>query len=148
MSHYDDMREKDVKPSKRPAVKKAKKKTGRPKVDIDYKTLDKLCGIQCTGEECAAILGMDYDTLNAALKRDGNKSFSDYFTQKGAHGKMSLRRRQYEVANSGNPTMLIWLGKQWLGQEDKSKLDLSSSDGSMTPGKNLSDEELLRIASE
>ena len=51
MSHYDDLREKDVQTSKRPAVKKAKNKGGRPKEPIDYSTLDKLCGIQCTGEE-------------------------------------------------------------------------------------------------
>ena len=39
-----------------------KNKGGRPKVVIDYKTLEKLCAIHCTGEECAAILGVDYDT--------------------------------------------------------------------------------------
>ena len=70
-------------------------------------------------EECASIIGMKYDTLNAALKRDGNKGFSDYFAQKGANGKMSLRRKQFDQAMSGNSTMLIWLGKQWLNQSEK-----------------------------
>ena len=126
MSHYDDLREKDVQTSKRPAVKKAKNKGGRPKIDIDYKTLDKLCGIQCTGEECAAILGISYEHLNNQLKRDGNGGFLDYFKQKGAQGKMSLRRKQYEVATSGNPTMLIWLGKQWLGQAEKQETEVKS----------------------
>ena len=120
MSHYDDIREKDVQTSKRPAVKKAKTK---PHAVIDYKTLDKLCGIQCTGEECAAVLGMDYDTLNKGLKREGHGGFTDYFAQKSANGKASLRRKQYEVANSGNPTMLIWLGKQWLGQSEKQEVE-------------------------
>ena len=78
-----------------------------------------MCAIHCTGEECAAILGISYDTLNRALKRDGNKGFADYFKQKGANGKMSLRRKQYDHAMGGNSTMLIWLGKQWLGQSDK-----------------------------
>ena len=78
-----------------------------------------MCAIHCTGEECAAILGISYDTLNRALKRDGNKGFADYFKQKGASGKMSLRRKQYDHAMGGNSTMLIWLGKQWLGQSDK-----------------------------
>ena len=31
----------------------------------------------------------------------------------------SIRRKQYEVAMNGNATMLIWLGKQFLGQADK-----------------------------
>ena len=99
---------------------------GRPKKPIDYATLDKLCGIQCTGEECAAILGISYEHLNNQLKRDGNGGFLDYFKQKGAQGKMSLRRKQYEVATSGNPTMLIWLGKQWLGQAEKQETEVKS----------------------
>ena len=96
-----------------------KKKITKPLHQLDYKKLDAMCAIHCTGEECAAILGVDYDTLNKALKRDGNKGFTDYFKQKGANGKMSLRRKQYDHAMGGNSTMLIWLGKQWLGQSDK-----------------------------
>ena len=96
-----------------------KKIKTKPIKQIDYKKLDAMCAIQCTGEECASILGMDYDTLNAALKRDGNTGFSDYFKIKSATGKMSLRRKQYNLAESGNATMLIWLGKQWLGQCEK-----------------------------
>ena len=93
---------------------------------LDYKTLDNLCAIQCTGEECAAILNIDYDTLNAALKRDGNKGFSEYFKLKGAKGKVSLRRKQFQTAEKGNVTMLIWLGKQYLGQSDKQEVSGSS----------------------
>ena len=95
------------------------KRITKPLHQLDYKKLDAMCAIHCTGEECAAILGVDYDTLNRALKRDGNKGFSEYFSQKGANGKMSLRRKQYDHAMGGNSTMLIWLGKQWLGQSDK-----------------------------
>lgn len=32
---------------------------------------------------------------------------------------MSLRRQQIALAEKGNATMLIWLGKQLLGQSDK-----------------------------
>lgn len=119
MSHYDDLREN----TKINHPKKKRGKGGRKRIEIDYATLDKLCSMQCTGEECAAILSINYDTLNAALKRDKNGGFSEYFKQKSAVGKMSLRRRQYEVARDGNPAMLIWLGKQWLNQSDKSELE-------------------------
>lgn len=121
MSHYDELREEEVQTSKRPAVKKAKKKVnkgGRPKIAIDYQKLDTMCAIQCTGEECAAILDISYEHLNNQLKRDGNGGFLDYFKKKSAGGKMSLRRKQYDLASAGNPTMLIWLGKQWLGQHE------------------------------
>ena len=95
-----------------------KNKGGRPTARIDYETLAKLCQIHCTGEECASILEMDYDTLNNNLERDGHIGFTDYFKRKSASGKASLRRKQIAVALDGNPTMLIWMGKQQLDQRD------------------------------
>lgn len=121
-------------------------KGGPPKTIIDYETLDDLCNIHCTGEECAAILGMDYDTLNVRLKEDGNGGFSDYFKIKSAGGKMSLRRRQIGLALEGNPTMLIWMGKQQLGQTDKREVDSKSSDGSMSPKPALDPSKLSKSA--
>jgi len=113
--------------------KKVKKnKGGRPKKIIDYEKLDRLCYIQCTGEEIAAILGMSYELLNNKLKREKKKGFLDYFGEKSAGGKMSLRRRQFAMAET-NPTMSIWLGKQYLKQVDKQELNHRSSDGSMAP---------------
>ena len=106
----------------------------RPRKQIDWETVDKLCAIQCTGNEIAAFVSVDYDTLNAAAKRDHGMGFSDYFAQKSAPGKISLRRVQFQTATEDrNPTMLIWLGKQMLDQQDKQKTDVVSSDGSMTP---------------
>jgi len=97
----------------------AKNKGGRPRKKIDYRQLEELCRIQCTGEECAAVLGIDYDTLNIALKRDGHGGFSEYIKSKSGYGKASLRRLQWKSAQAGNVSMLIWLGKQYLGQTDK-----------------------------
>lgn len=97
---------------------KQKKLMARPQKQIDWDQVDKLCAIHCTGEEQANILGVDYDTLNRACHREHNLSFAEYFKQKSATGKMSLRRRQYSAAMDGNTTMLVWLGKNWLGQSD------------------------------
>ena len=97
---------------------------GRPRVDIDYDQLKKLCVIQCTGEECAAMLGLDYETLNRRLKQDGHGGFKEYFAQNSSGGKASLRRRQFQAAMEGQPTMLVWLGKQWLGQTDRQETTL------------------------
>jgi len=109
-------------PPKSKAKPKSKNKGGRPKVVIDYVMLDKYCAIQCTGEECAALLSIDYDTLNRCLKRDHKVGFTDYYAQKSVIGKASLRRTQFKTAEAGNPTMLIWLGKQWLGQREPEPL--------------------------
>lgn len=92
----------------------------RKKIVIDYETLQELCKIHCTGEECAAILHIDYDTLNSALKRDKHGGFSEYLKRHSADGKASLRRKQFSSAvDGGNVPMMIWLGKQHLGQLDK-----------------------------
>ena len=92
---------------------------GRPAIEIDWAKVEELCSLQCTQEEIAAELGICADTLQNACKRDHSSDFSAYFGQKRKKGFVSLRRKQYEVATSGNPTMLIWLGKQHLNQSDK-----------------------------
>jgi len=97
-------------------------KGGRPRIELDLNTIDKLCAIQCTGEEIASVLSIDYDTLNRRLKQETGFSFTEYFIKKSGSGKASLRRRQFELAANGNPTMLVWLGKQYLGQSDKTDI--------------------------
>lgn len=100
----------------------------RPKKQLNkdqYGELSKLCALHCTGEECAAFLEIDYDTLNRILKDDGHGGFSDYYKKHSARGKMSLRRHQWRAAEQGNVTMLIWLGKQNLGQSDVKSVELS-----------------------
>jgi len=96
-----------------------KKPAHRPLIPIDWDQVDEMCSIQCTGEEIAGVLGVDYDTLSRACKREKLCSFADYIGQKRSGGKSSLRRKQYTTAMEGNPTMLVWLGKNWLGQTDK-----------------------------
>lgn len=110
------------KPVKKKVVKK--KKNGRPAKKLDYSIIDNLCALHCTGEEIAAFLNVDYDTLNAGIKRKTKKTFSEYFAIKSSKGKISLRRKQYELAMAGDKVMLIWLGKQYLGQVDKKELEL------------------------
>jgi hypothetical protein len=105
--------------------KKAPAKMGRPKKDIDFTVVDKLCGLQCTGEEIASFLDVDYDTLCRRCVSEKGKTFAEYFDQKRKIGKVSLRRHQFQAASNLNSTMLIWLGKQFLGQRDQLDLDLS-----------------------
>ena len=101
-------------------------KRGPKAYQADWKKIDNMCAIKCTGEEITSILGVDYDTLSAACERDHKVKLSEYIEQKSAGGKMSLRRRQYTTAMDGNPTMLIWLGKNWLGQKDKSDEEIEA----------------------
>lgn len=83
----------------------------RPLKVIDEELLKKLAGIMCTDKEMADILGICVDTLK--------DRFSELINIARSQGKMSLRRFQYQAAAKGNPALLIWLGKQHLGQTDK-----------------------------
>ena len=96
-----------------------KNKVGRPKFEVNWTQVEGMCAIHCTGEEIAGVLGCSYDTLERAIKRDHNLNFAEYYAQKSANGKVSLRRKQYTAAMEGDRTMQIWLGKQWLGQAEK-----------------------------
>lgn len=90
----------------------------RPKKNFDQKQFEAMCAIQCTEEEICGIFDCDDNTLNRWCKDIYGKCFSEVYKQKKQGGKMSLRRRQWNLAEK-NPTMAIWLGKQWLGQTDK-----------------------------
>lgn len=74
-----------------------------------------LSSIHCTKEEIAAVTGVSNDTLE--------RRFMPELETGRLVGKVSLRRKQYEMFMQGDKTMAVWLGKQYLGQRDK--LDLS-----------------------
>ena len=84
---------------------------GRPKKVIDYNLVEKLANIMCTQEEIATMFDCDVRTL----QRD--EKFCRVFKKGKENGKMSLRRTQFKLAEK-NPTMAIFLGKQYLGQRD------------------------------
>ena len=105
---------------------------GRPVKNIDQKQFEALCGIQCTQEEICSVLDVDDKTLTKWCKNTYNKSFSEIFGIKRQNGKASLRRIQWKLAEK-NPSMAIFLGKNYLNQRDNievnneaelSKLDL------------------------
>jgi len=50
-------------------------------------------------------------------------------------GRASLRSFQFQLAKAGNPTMNIWLGKQYLGQSDRVQQEISG-ELKTTPGIN------------
>ncbi|MEN6454867.1 MAG: hypothetical protein ABFD10_11450, partial [Prolixibacteraceae bacterium] len=101
----------------------ALKKRGRPKIPIDYEKAEKLAIILCTQSEIAAVLNVPLSTL------EHDPEFLRIHKKGMETGKASLRRMQYKGAEAGNATMLIWLGKQHLGQRDKSDQEITGKDG-------------------
>ena len=94
---------------------------GAPKKVIDYETAEKLAALQCTQQEIASFLKLSVDTLT----RD--EKFCGLYKEGIDKGRMSLRRYQWKALEEGNTTMLVWLGKQYLGQRDKFDVDQNST---------------------
>ena len=68
--------------------------------------------------EAAAVLGMHETTFRRKLQQIEELSHAWVSGQANMHHQ--LRQAQYKTAvDDRNPTMLIWLGKQYLGQKDK-----------------------------
>jgi hypothetical protein len=70
----------------------------------------KLAEIGCTDREIAEWFMIKEDTLRY--------NFAEYLTKGRAGLKRRLRSVQLSTALAGNATLLIWLGKQYLGQSD------------------------------
>lgn len=93
----------------KPTIQSEVKKVGRPKVDIDPEQVIRLARLHCTMQEMADFFGCHRDTLH--------NNFSAEITKGRSEGNISLRRKQWQIAvEKGNPVLLIWLGKQMLGQ--------------------------------
>ena len=84
---------------------------GRDKKVIPPEEVFKLANIGCKDKEIADWFGIDSNTLRY--------NFSVELLKGRESLKHSLRRAQISVALNGNPTLLIWLGKQMLGQSDQ-----------------------------
>ena len=102
---------------------------GRPPklepTDEIIKQIHGLSRIQCTMREAAAVLGVHRDTFSRFINTH-EKAMAAW--EDGAEdGKASLRRLQFKNAEAGNPTMQVWLGKQWLDQKDKAEADYNVS---------------------
>ena len=96
----------------------------RPKIEFDMSKVEALAQIGCTIDEIATVLGVHQNTIDNRLRDDAE--FLSYYKRGKDNGKASLRRIQWQKAKEGNPTMLIWLGKQLLNQTDKREVSISA----------------------
>lgn len=83
---------------------------------IPIEDIEKLAQIGCTQREMAAFFGCDTNTLERRLALP---KYRAALKSGDCNLNISLRRKQVEMALKGDRTMLIWLGKQRLGQADK-----------------------------
>lgn len=112
------------------------------KVKIDWTEFDKLAQMGCTLREVSGWFNCSEDTIERAVRRKHKIGFAEYIGQKGSVGAIALRRRQMEVAMTGNVAMLIWLGKNRLGQADEMKVSTENLNLNVSPEQTMSEKEL------
>ena len=92
------------------------------KAEIDWQMVGEYLNAQCSGVEIAEMIGIHENTLYNRCKDDLGLEFVAFSQQKKSEGRQSLKKRQYALAMSGDKTMLVWLGKQYLGQKDRTEV--------------------------
>ena len=96
---------------------------GRPRKEVDFDVVKRLCIFHCTKNEICDVLDIDEKTLTLRIQEKFGIGFSEYFKKASSEGKTSLRRKQFEIALKGSIPMLIWLGKQVLDQKDRQEVE-------------------------
>ena len=114
----------------------AKGQIKQAQIKIDKHQFEQLCKMQCTREEITSWFDVSKDTLLRWCKENYGTDFETIYQQKKEGGKIALRRYQLQQAEK-NPTMAIWLGKQYLNQKDnidinsKTELNISPLESAM-----------------
>lgn len=99
----------------------------RPKKELEditldgWEVLDSLIIWSAHSEYIAEQLGVSEDTLSRRIKEKHGITFAEYRDKMKEKIRINIFKKQYDVAMAGNPTLLIWLGKNELGQSDKTE---------------------------
>ena len=106
--------------------KEQRQNGGRAFKPIDWNIVDNALVAGCSGVEIAGLLGVHYETLYDRTVKEKGKSFTEYSHEKKAKGDSLLRQKQFQEAMKGDRGMLIWLGKNRLGQRENSAITIEN----------------------
>lgn len=94
-------------------MEEQKRGRGRPKKEISLAVVEEMAAEFCSQEEIASDVGFSRELFRT------RKDIREAYERGMQGGRTRLRSYQFQAAKSGNVTMLIWLGKQYLGQKDQ-----------------------------
>ena len=81
--------------------------------------LEKLAILSPSVEEVAAVFEVSKRTVQRYLKK---RDYAEAYERGKGKRRVSIKRAQYQTAMKGHCGMLIWLGKNELGQSDEPEL--------------------------
>jgi len=100
---------------------------GRPRIEVDLREVEELARIGCSEDDMGAVLGVSHELIRR--RKNSDPEFRAALEKGRATTRNSLRRLQLKQALQGNKTMLIWLGKQLLGQTDRQTTEVTGAKG-------------------
>ena len=121
--------------SKKKAAEQKPRKRGRPRQEFDLGLLAFHAERAASYAEIADALGTSEQTVRERLRVGGPYYDEDFHRVYRVHRNqrlMTLRDWQWKAAEGGHVGMLIWLGKQYLGQRDKPEEHLEDQDAPST----------------
>ena len=105
------------------ANKAVRRGRGRPRLEFDLNYVAELGELGASNQELADVFGCSLKTIQRLQAEDPMDKDKGNFVasyRKGRAGLChSLRQKQIEMAMNGNTTMLVHLGKVYLGQTDR-----------------------------
>lgn len=124
----------------------------RPRDDFDWNLVESLAMLEASESFVAERLltkageEINAKSIQAKIKMIQRRiheryecSFVQFRAQKIEARKIQLRGWQWKAAEKGNATLLIWLGKQYLGQSDQ-PIDESAPAEKYTPPESMTDD--------
>jgi hypothetical protein len=100
-----------------------KPKRNGSRIPIDYDLASKVALLNPSNDELAWALDISRATLYRRLQDDEQLR---EILEAGRHGRrLSLKRAQWKAAMEGNTALLIWLGKQELGQREPDRQQMA-----------------------
>jgi hypothetical protein len=98
----------------------------RQRALIKVSEIRRLAKLQVSIREAAGYFRVGVKTFQDILAKDERAAAA--WEEGQQEGKISLRRKQFRLADE-NASMAIWLGKQWLSQQDVVVTEHSGRDG-------------------
>lgn len=98
---------------------------GRKAIKIDKQQFEDLLELQCTKEDISGFFHCSNDTIERFCRKTYGDTFLHVSEDYRSIGRVSIRRSQFAMAKT-NPQMAIHLGKQYLGQTEKTETKVSA----------------------
>lgn len=99
---------------------------GRPTKIFNLHAVQRLAAMQCSLSMIAAFFEVDLSTIKKRKRDDAE--FRAAFEHGREQGKVTLLEKQWR-ATDNSPAMLIWMGKNYLGQRDRGTIEHTGEGG-------------------